>query len=476
MKRYVFVIVAVLSFGNVLFSAEPKGSGSFTLTGRIATLESGNLMVNAVLGHRELTIAETQTDLLGNFKFEFPPTTATGQYRLRFESGNNEAAIDLILYGGDIELFTHASAPTDSLQLAISPANVFMLEYFRTQELVQQRLSILDHILNIYPEDERFYPQIIAEFNLLQDEMQAKVQKAIKDFKGTFAERYILSDRSPRLDPTIPQQERLQYFRTHFLNYVDFSDTALLRSDLFSHKAITYLMLHRNPRYDLETQAQEFIRGVDFLLPVASIEPSVFNYLLEYVISGFEQIGLDKVLSHIAQNYRTMEGCLFDTGAAELERRMEGYRKLVVGKKAPNIKDVEINGTQFDLSELPFARKLIIFWASWCPHCIEMLPAIATYQLAFNARQQNNEDRLLVVAVSIDVDEQAYLNYLSSNQLNHSDMHSVWLNVRDGLGWDGKTATDFYLHATPTMLLLDRDLNILLKPGSVAELRTYLGI
>jgi len=46
-----------------------------------------------------------------------------------------------------------------------------------------------------------------------------------------------------------------------------------------------------------------------------------------------------------------------------------------------------------------------------------------------------------------------------------------WINTREPMGWEGKSAEDYNIYATPTMFLLDRERRIVARPFTLRELR-----
>ena len=52
------------------------------------------------------------------------------------------------------------------------------------------------------------------------------------------------------------------------------------------------------------------------------------------------------------------------------------------------------------------------FWATWCPPCIEEMPSLVEMQRRMKARG------VTVVAVSVDVDENAYRQFLKDHNVN----------------------------------------------------------
>ena len=72
-----------------------------------------------------------------------------------------------------------------------------------------------------------------------------------------------------------------------------------------------------------------------------------------------------------------------------------------------------------------------------------------------------------VVAVSIDTNRADWLGFAQRNNTN-------MINVSDLKGWYGKAAQDFYLYATPTMVLINGMREISPKPTNVNEVSRWM--
>ena len=70
------------------------------------------------------------------------------------------------------------------------------------------------------------------------------------------------------------------------------------------------------------------------------------------------------------------------------------------------------------------------------------------------------EKKFEVIAVSIDTTRTDWLNFVRTNNLN-------WINVSDLKGWSGQATSNYYIYATPTMFLIDRERRLILIPGNI---------
>jgi thiol-disulfide isomerase/thioredoxin len=115
-----------------------------------------------------------------------------------------------------------------------------------------------------------------------------------------------------------------------------------------------------------------------------------------------------------------------------------------------------------NLYDIDSKYTLVIFWASWCPHCNEMMPKILNiYQSSIDQKKME------IMAVSIDKDNIEWQQNLKEHQF-------TWINVSDLKGWDSQAAIDYNIYATPTMFLLDRNKKIVAKPITFEELKQAL--
>jgi cytochrome c biogenesis protein CcmG/thiol:disulfide interchange protein DsbE len=83
-----------------------------------------------------------------------------------------------------------------------------------------------------------------------------------------------------------------------------------------------------------------------------------------------------------------------------------GGRPNQIGQAAPDftVKDSEKSVT---LSQYKGKTVLLNFWATWCPPCVQEMPSMVELQKQMG-------DKVLVLAVSTDVDEGAYKKFTAT--------------------------------------------------------------
>jgi peroxiredoxin len=179
------------------------------------------------------------------------------------------------------------------------------------------------------------------------------------------------------------------------------------------------------------------------------------------LLDGFKKFGFDNVINYIVENYVIKDDlCQNEKLTITLDRRIQQARNFKIGNEVPNIILPDSSGSLVELNKINAERTLIIFYASWCPHCQTLLPQV--YELYKNQKEKKFE----VIAVSIDTVRTDWLNFVRTYNLD-------WVNVSDLKEWDGKAVLDYYIYATPTMFFVDKDIKIIKLPTSLNDLRQW---
>jgi cytochrome c biogenesis protein CcmG/thiol:disulfide interchange protein DsbE len=116
-----------------------------------------------------------------------------------------------------------------------------------------------------------------------------------------------------------------------------------------------------------------------------------------------------------------------------------GSRPPRIGSNAP---DFTVQDSDRTVALNQFRGQIVVlnFWATWCPPCVEEMPSLVQMQRRMKAKG------VTVVAVSIDVDESAYRQFLKEHGVD-------LLTVRDPAQ---KTPGLFGTHGWPETFIIDR--------------------
>jgi thiol-disulfide isomerase/thioredoxin len=452
MRIYFLVLISFL-----VSSVFPQ---TYSITAHISDLPVNKIILTRVYGDDLFTV-DSLVATKQDFRFILPDNAPVGLYRLilgktkRAEfMGGSPQSINLIFNKENISFYSNFNFPIDSLKIIESEENKIYYSFLSEYNKLDYRIQQIYPLLSNYPETTDFYDRVVSEFHEIQKEQELIIEKTTQKYPDTYAARIIKMYRTPFLEGTWTEMERVLYMREHFFNGLDFTDTLLLNSNIYTKKIIEFLSLYRNPNLMQSEQEDLFIEAVDKILTVVNQDRDMYAFVLDYLIKGFEKFKFEKVLTHIADNYMD-ESCETENELL-VKKRMDAYRKMAIGNIASEIILEDINGNLTALSEIVHKYTLVLFWSTTCPHCNSMLPKLKKWY---------NEDReidLEIFAISIDSSKTEWHNVVLNNQL-------PWRNCIEPGGWTGRSASDYNLYATPTMFILDRNRRILAKPVTFYE-------
>ena len=431
---------------------------TYNLSGQIDGLNKETIYLLNFYGEKNTLIDSTQTDPSGAFSFSMPATLATGMYRLNW---GKEKFIDLIFNKENIDIHTHADHAGDSLQILESVENTIYYDFMIFDRTNQMKLELIQPIVDYYPTQNLFYYQAVVEFEGIQLAQIGMLDSLKKRFNKSYAIDIVELYKTPYLSTSISPENRLTYLKQHYFDNVNFNDTALLRSNAWAIKSISYLGLYGDSRLNQKQLEAEFIKATTIILTAASENPEVFKFILDYLVSGFDKYHFEDVITYIAENFQDPFACEDPERKSKLQKKLDTFKKIAIGQPAPDFAIPDKSGNPIRLSEIPSPYTLLIFWASDCPHCISLLPKV-------KAIYEAQDPKLMeVLAVSIDTSRTYWMSVVDGEQLE-------WINASELKGFDSEYADLYNIYATPTMFLLDKDKIILSKPISYRELEIAL--
>jgi len=121
--------------------------------------------------------------------------------------------------------------------------------------------------------------------------------------------------------------------------------------------------------------------------------------------------------------------------------RLDAMHNLIVGKEAPEIDGVGIDGSRLKLSDHR-GKVVLVFWGSWCGPCMENVP----HERRLAERLKGKPFALL--GVNCDFDRESALKAIETERI-------TWPNWFDGEPGEGPIVTRYRIRKYPTMFILD---------------------
>ena len=467
---FIWVLFCIISCNQAheMQEAQALEKRPFVVEGRVHGILGDKVRLMGFYGHQTMIIDTAFVDSTGRFKFHIDEDLPRGMYRILLGKGiraqflgGGEQFVDLLFKYEDIIFQTHFEFPFDSMQVIQSAENEAFYKYLLLKDDVQKKLEVLQQGIQHYPRTDDFYRVMASQYREIFDAYKSFIDGIHKQFPGSLLATIVNFDRIPYVDPLLEQEQRNEQLKKTFFNEQDFRDTLLLYTDMIPAKVIRYLSLYRNDRQGQEVQEALYIQAVDVILSYAAVEEDIFNNVLNYLLEGFEQFGMETTLLHLYDNYVLGNACFDDERMASLKDKTEAIRRMGIGQPAPDFSIVDMKGQNVQLSAIEAELTLVAFWATWCGHCTELMPEV--YNL-YRATDRNNFE---VVAIALEDDKTDLTDYLAHYEMD-------WINYSSFKRWECSIARKFYVFATPTFFLLDEEKNILSKPMSIRDLRSFV--
>jgi len=114
-----------------------------------------------------------------------------------------------------------------------------------------------------------------------------------------------------------------------------------------------------------------------------------------------------------------------------------------VGDKAPNFTLDSINGSATSLSSVTDKPTLLVFWASWCPHCQRELPMLQDIYKDLHSKGMN------AMGVSVDDNIGSAKSFIQSSSITFPN---VYAGNDKGMG----VVQDYSVRGVPTIFILGK--------------------
>jgi peroxiredoxin len=480
-------------YGNTPNIVRANGHSPLHINGTIKNFANQTLYLYKCYQDTLLIIDSTKTDNNGKFQFSLMAYRQTPQSVRAYGDTplHNEYSFGLykiylkynqFFYIIDdnqpVEIKTvyqfHAfeNIATDSLVVIKSDENKRFYQFQHLQKQINVARYFLLEMMRLYPIYDPFHKELVKEYfkryeamekflksTFIATQSEAKGKQSHHSLANLITKAYY---EPVNPDWKEPDPWRDSILAAHYFDYFNPAEKFYLHTNILPEKMDIYLNLRTNKRdaYGQPVNDEKLFSdaAIDFVRKTMS-NYDTYEFCLNYFLKKFNKEHKEVAFLNLYDAFlQNQEG---DCGSSQQDaftwarEKANVYRNVQIGSTAP---DFALQDGILNLSSIQSDYILLVFWASWCPHCTEEIPKIKAVTDSISLSLQKKNKKLITIAISIDTDKEAWQKYVKEKNL------FTWLNTSELKGWKGEISKKYNVYATPTMFVLDKDKKIIAKP------------
>lgn len=420
-------------------------SGSLTFASGIESPNRILLYRTSGMAHIELDSAVI--DVSGTFRFPqrmYP----VGYYRIGFAGDQ----IDLIL-GEDSEalVLRFEGRPLQSgIAVSGSVTNQRLWEYkFASRETQQRVMEIGQQRTGLDPHDQAGLERLTEQEVAAKERLHTTLERLVAQAPESYFSKVVRADQ--RVLEAIPEGP------VAVREAMDWSDASLTRSSVYP-RAIMALLQSATPATPETLQAAS-----DSLLDWASGDSTCWDFARKTLVEIFSTYGPPDVVQHLVDHYVVGPWVLVPPDVSLLSL-VADQMKVAIGAIGPDV-ELAIPGEAHVDHLLDLAREnqatALFFYSSTCDHCHAEMPGLNELYHEFKGKGFG------IIGIALDDDEANFHRNIREQGLKFPCYTE--LNA-----WGSAAAKAYAVKATPTLIVLDSQGRILLKPYGHQEIREFL--
>lgn len=432
-----------------------------SIKGQLISEKNQFIKLQGYNGFSTYSIDSTFIDKDGKFELNFMEQ----DFGAGILSTGSENSFLVILSGDGLKIQGNSFNNLESIKVTAGKENLLFQKYARDYPIREQVTSAWDYLKGIYGSDSLFSNQkaVLQQIEEEQKRINEEDQSFLDDLpKNSFIAWYLPIRKRISTVSSIAQYRpeeipsTISFFRT-----LDYSNPWFYKSGMLQQAIESHFWLLENSGKSLEESFSEMKISIDAINESLIQDEKKYNELMDYLFDLLERHSLFEASEYLALKALNQNAC---TLTSDLARQLETYRAMKKGNTAP---DIQFNGDFLNkpkylptkLSEIKSDYTLVVFAASWCPKCTEEIPEL---EKLYSKWKGNGVE---VMGVSLDDDPASFKSFFGQ---------FTFPSICDYKRWDGSIVNEYYVFSTPSMFLLDKKREILLRPTSVKQMDAWV--
>lgn len=346
--------------------------------------------------------------------------------------------------------------------------NTVYAQFFKENGPKKANLGMLRNLLMTYDRtDSKFYQLGIDEFESRRKEYNQWLAEQSSLYGSLFVSHAFQFQYMPQAEFKGSESDKMNNVLAHYFEGIDFNDSLLINTTNLRDWITGYVNIYGAMSVTEKLRDSLFtLAGKNAIEKARTGNPKVYGWMVDYFYNGYESNGITKAMAML-QQYIDDPNCL-TSKKRQINKRLEGMAKLVVGSKSPDFALDDIDGINFDLHlyKGPAKYKLLLFWSAGCEHCQELVKQVKQWQ-----EKTGNKEKADIIAVSLDE---------TTEEVKKWEETIIrlpgWIHLRAKGGVNSTVANDYAILSTPAMFLVDSKSNVIHSiPDTLEELVKSMG-
>lgn len=294
--------------------------------------------------------------------------------------------------------------------------------------------------------------QLISSLDSLNSVTVDYKISVIDENAGTFVSALLNSMRDIEVPDSVKNSTdstlAFKYYKKHYWDYIDLSDSTLLRSPVFMRKVNQY--------FDqvVAFHPDSVIASIDLVISNARPSQDVVGYLVWHFVSKYQNpkfMGFDKVFVHLVDEYFSNEYISNTTPSilTNLQERADKLRPILLNQPAPDLQLVDTMGVLKSFMSISNKYIVLFFWDTDCGICGK---EIAELNKIYG--QPDYDIEVFAINVNGDLDKW-------KKAIHEKNVPGINVNGTRSATKDFHDLYDIY--GTPVIYVLDKDKKIIAK-------------
>ena len=409
------------------------------------------LLLTSYFGEKIKIVDTAYSDKSGDFHFKGEKRLPGGIYMA--VSMTKKKLFEFIVSSSqNFVLSTDTSNYALNMKVKGSVDNKVFYSYLKYNEEKYQQNALLKssidslEALSIETEDLKIQRELLNK-----EAINFKLE-VIEKNNGTFVSSLLNSMRDIEIPDSIKNSTdstlSFRYYKQHFWDNLDLSDSSLLRTPVFMRKIKQYF------EQVVVFHPDSVIVAIDTIILKARPSDEVVGYLVWHFISEYQNpkfMGFDKVFVHLVDEYFSKEDMPNTTPSVliSLQERADKLRPILLGMPAPQLLLIDSLGSLISFQQITNNYTILFFWDSDCGICGK---EITELQKLIDQPEYDIE----VYAINVNSDLEKWKKAVVEKNVPGINVNGTRSATKD--------FHDLYdIYGTPVIYVLDNDKNIVAK-------------